>query len=322
MSDLLVEEAYVDDAATISEVIHAAFAARPRLDPPTTAFDETPESVQATLERHGGLLCTVDGVVAGALLFTDGGSGALGLRRVAVMPQCQSRGVASTMVQAAEEIAAGRGCDDVVLRARRALPALVRFWTRRGYVETAQQASHLTLAKALPVEVSAGSADECRALGERIARLTRAGDVVILTGALGAGKTTLTQGIATGLQVRGQATSPTFVVAREHPSMVGGPDLVHVDAYRLGSSLELDDLDLDAALENSVTVVEWGEGVAERLSPSLLRVEITRLLGGDEISGSSSSELRQISITPVGARWVGAGVRSRLARAAEGVVAR
>lgn len=322
MSDLLVEEAYVDDAATISEVIHAAFAARPRLDPPTTAFDETPESVQATLERHGGLLCTVNGVVAGALLFTDGGSGALGLRRVAVIPQCQSRGVASTMVQAAEEIAAGRGCDDVVLRARRALPALVRFWTRRGYVETAQQASHLTLAKALPVEVSAGSADECRALGERIARLTRAGDVVILTGALGAGKTTLTQGIATGLQVRGQATSPTFVVAREHPSMVGGPDLVHVDAYRLGSSLELDDLDLDAALENSVMVVEWGEGVAERLSPSLLRVEITRLLGGDEISGSSSSELRQISITPVGARWVRAGVRSRLARAAEGVVAR
>lgn len=322
MSDLLVEEAYVDDAATISEVIHAAFAARPRLDPPTTAFDETPESVQATLERHGGLLCTVNGVVAGALLFTDGGSGALGLRRVAVIPQCQSRGVASTMVQAAEEIAAGRGCDDVVLRARRALPALVRFWTRRGYVETAQQASHLTLAKALPVEVSAGSADACRALGESIGRLTRAGDVVILTGALGAGKTTLTQGIATGLQVRGQATSPTFVVAREHPSMVGGPDLVHVDAYRLGSSLELDDLDLDAALENSVTVVEWGEGVAERLSPSLLRVEITRLLGGDEISGSSSSELRQISITPVGARWVGAGVHSRLARAAEGVVAR
>lgn len=322
VSDLRVEEASVDDAATMCELIHAAFNARPRLDPPTTAFSETVGSVAATLERHGGLLCKVEGVAAGALLFTDGGSGALGFRRLAVSPPCQSRGIASAMVSVGEDVAAGRGCDDVVLRARSALPATVSFWRRRGYGEVARKGAHLTLAKALPVEVPARSADDSRTVGERIAGLVQAGDVVILTGTLGAGKTTLTQGIATGLHVRGLATSPTFVIARVHPSTADGPALVHVDAYRLGGSLELDDLDLDAALHESVTVIEWGEGVAEGLSPHPLRVEIVRRRGGDDVSDSAESELRQIIITPVGTRWVGAGVRTWLARATEPVAAR
>src|SRR4029453_11950915 len=100
----------------------------------------------------------------------------------------------------------------------------------------------------------------------------RAGDVLILSGDLGAGKTTLTQGIGRGLQVRGDITSPTFVIARVHPSLVDGPPLVHVDAYRLGGIDELDDLDLDTSLADAVTVVEWGHGVAEGLADERLEV--------------------------------------------------
>ena len=108
--------------------------------------------------------------------------------------------------------------------------------------------------------------DSMHALGSSIAGVLRAGDVVVLSGPLGAGKTTLTQGIGRGLNVRGDITSPTFVIARVHPSTINGPALVHVDAYRLGSFIEVDDLDLDASLDESVTVVEWGEGKVEGLS--------------------------------------------------------
>jgi len=122
------------------------------------------------------------------------------------------------------------------------------------------------------------TAEDTRAWGARLGRLLRAGDLVVLTGGLGAGKTTLTQGLAEGLGVRGPITSPTFVIARVHPSLVDGPALVHVDAYRLGGFAELDDLDLDAALEDSVTVVEWGHGLAEDLAED--RLELT--LAGEE----------------------------------------
>jgi len=113
-----------------------------------------------------------------------------------------------------------------------------------------------------------------RALGARLAGLLAPGDLVVLTGPLGAGKTTLVQGIGAGLRVRGPITSPTFVIARVHPSECGGPDLVHADAYRLGSRLEVDDLDLDADVDHSVTVVEWGEGLVEDLTAGHLRITI------------------------------------------------
>ena len=113
------------------------------------------------------------------------------------------------------------------------------------------------------------------ALGERLATILRRGDLILLTGDLGAGKTTLTQGIGAGLRVRGPVTSPSFVIARVHPSLVGGPELVHVDAYRLGDRVELDDLDLDTDLDRSVVVVEWGRGVAEQLSPDRLEILLT-----------------------------------------------
>jgi tRNA threonylcarbamoyladenosine biosynthesis protein TsaE len=133
-----------------------------------------------------------------------------------------------------------------------------------------------------------------QALGADLAGWLRPGDLVVVSGRLGAGKTTLTQGIGAGLGVRGPVTSPTFVVARVHPSLVGGPALVHVDAYRLGDAVEVDDLDLDATLEESVTVVEWGEGKVESLAEDRLEVHIDT--GRD-------SGVRQVRAVGVGARW-------------------
>lgn len=146
--------------------------------------------------------------------------------------------------------------------------------------------------------------EDTRELGRRLGRQLRAGDLVLLTGQLGAGKTTLTQGLADGLGVRGPVTSPTFVIARVHPSLVGGPDLVHVDAYRLGGEAELDDLDLDASLEESVTVVEWGHGLADHLADELLEVELHRS-GSEE----GDQQARTAVLRGTGARWDGLRLR-------------
>jgi tRNA threonylcarbamoyladenosine biosynthesis protein TsaE len=131
---------------------------------------------------------------------------------------------------------------------------------------------------------------DMRALGKRLAADLRAGDLLILSGPLGAGKTTLVQGIGIGLGVRGAVTSPTFVIARVHP----GPrvPLIHVDAYRLGSVIEVDDLDLDTA--NSVTVVEWGAGLAEVLADDRLEISI---------SPDLDSQRRIVRIQGFGTRW-------------------
>src|SRR5258707_5254019 len=126
----------------------------------------------------------------------------------------------------------------------------------------------------LLAQIGVPTAARMRELGRRLAGLLRAGDLVVVRGPFGAGKTTLVQGIGQGLDVRGPVTSPTFVIARVHPAMGAGPALVHADAYRLGSRAEVDDLDLDADLDSSVTVVEWGEGLVEDLAPSCLEIEI------------------------------------------------
>ena len=141
-----------------------------------------------------------------------------------------------------------------------------------------------------------------QALGRRIASYLRAGDLVVLAGGLGAGKTTLTQGIGDGLRVRGGVTSPTFVIARVHPSTAGGPALVHVDAYRLGSLAEVDDLDLDASLDESVTVVEWGQGKVEGLSDDRLVVTIARP-EGSPAAGTEDHDPRTVSVQGHGHRW-------------------
>ena len=126
------------------------------------------------------------------------------------------------------------------------------------------------------ITVATGDADETRALGTRLARLLRAGDLVMLSGGLGAGKTTLAQGIGAALQVRGRVSSPTFIIARVHPALSDGPDLIHVDAYRITSLEEIDALDLDSSLERAVTLVEWGEEKVEALSPDRLEIQVLR----------------------------------------------
>lgn len=149
-------------------------------------------------------------------------------------------------------------------------------------------------------------AEATRAFGQELAGVLRAGDLVVLTGPLGAGKTTLTQGIGSGLGVRGQVASPTFIIARVHPSLVGGPALVHVDAYRLGSLEELDALDLDAGLDESVTVVEWGEGLAEVLSEDRLEIVLERPHGaGTSTDADPEAGERTVTLRAVGPRWEG-----------------
>ncbi|QIK73774.1 tRNA (adenosine(37)-N6)-threonylcarbamoyltransferase complex ATPase subunit type 1 TsaE [Propioniciclava coleopterorum] len=145
-----------------------------------------------------------------------------------------------------------------------------------------------------------------RTLGRRLAGLLRAGDLIIASGELGAGKTTFTQGLGAGLDVDGPIISPTFVLARIHPPRTGGPTLVHVDAYRLGDAAELEDLDLEESLADSVTLVEWGTGVAEGLASDRLDVDIRRGTDPDD-------ETRWVFVTPHGDRWD----RARLAAALE-----
>ncbi|WP_149184920.1 tRNA (adenosine(37)-N6)-threonylcarbamoyltransferase complex ATPase subunit type 1 TsaE [Streptomyces sp. TRM49041] len=150
------------------------------------------------------------------------------------------------------------------------------------------------------------SPDEMREFGRALAGLLRPGDLVMLTGELGAGKTTLTRGLGDGLGVRGAVTSPTFVIARVHPSLVGGPALVHVDAYRLGGGLdEMEDLDLDVSLPDSVVVVEWGEGKVEELTEDRLHVVI------DRVVGATDDDRRVVTLTGLGTRWEGVDLAQR-----------
>lgn len=137
--------------------------------------------------------------------------------------------------------------------------------------------------------------EDTRALGRRLAERLRPGDLVVLSGPLGAGKTALTQGIGEGLGVTGRVTSPTFVIARVHQ---GPTPMVHVDAYRLRDSgpVALDDLDLDEDIASSVVVVEWGEGLVEQLSDSHLEVRLER----------HDDDSRTATIVAVGPRWAGA----------------
>lgn len=144
------------------------------------------------------------------------------------------------------------------------------------------------------------TADEMEALGRALGERLEAGDLLVLTGPLGAGKTTFTRGLAEGLGVRGPVQSPTFVIARTHPSLVGRAPLVHVDAYRLGSAAELDDLDVDIA--HSVVVVEWGRGMAEDLADSWWDVEIERPVGGADADDEDldADAPRVVTISRVG----------------------
>ena len=288
-------------AEDVVAVIHGAFAGRPVLDPPSTALEETVESVGKALAEHGGLLATYAGEPVGAMLFSDEGA-LLGLHRVGVLERARHHGVARMLADAAAVAAAERGKRGLVLEARAELPATIAFWRKHAYVEVERQGPRLRMLRLLPLRLTLPTPEDTRAVGEHLAGVLRAGDLVILTGDLGAGKTTLTQGLGAGLGVRGTVTSPTFVIARVHPSLGTGPDLVHVDAYRLGDSAELDDLDLDTDLDTAVTVVEWGSGLAEALSSERLELRLER----------AADDVRTVTVTPVGRRWEDVDLRGVL----------
>jgi len=190
------------------------------------------------------------------------------------------------------------------------------------------------------VVIETADAESTRALGGRLAVLLRAGDLVMLSGDLGAGKTTLAQGVGASVGVRGRVSSPTFIIARVHPALADGPDLIHVDAYRLSSLEEVDALDLDSSMDDSVTLVEWGQDKVEALSADRLEITIARPRGGlvggraeapGESSGAGSGSadsadsagsagsdvtdlteaddsrrsVRSVTVTAVGPRWTG-----------------
>ena len=161
-------------------------------------------------------------------------------------------------------------------------------------------------------QVSTSDADQTRSLGEDLGRILAAGDLVMLSGGLGAGKTTLTQGIGVGMGVRGRVASPTFIVARVHPSLSGGPDLIHADAYRIKDLSDLETLDLDSSLDEAVTVVEWGEGKTEAMSDERLSIEVGRASGGQAETDGDIFDLehmddgtRVIVLRAHGHRWDG-----------------
>lgn len=178
-----------------------------------------------------------------------------------------------------------------------------------------------------PIEVATAGAEASRSVARALAAHLRPGDLIVLDGPLGAGKTTFTQGLGAALGVRGAVASPTFVISRVHPSLRGGPALVHVDAYRLSGGFDIDDLDLDSELEDAVTVVEWGRDRVEHLAASHLLIELERAVASDAVSADgtaaggaiadgsaddstddSTDEPRLLRLTPHGPRWDDAAV--------------
>jgi tRNA threonylcarbamoyladenosine biosynthesis protein TsaE len=303
VSDLVVSIASPHDAAAMVEVIHSAFAARPPIDPPSSAIDETAETLAASLQHGAGIFARVGGRPAGVIVVLPGSDGVATFSRVSVHPDLQRHGIASAMVTAAEELAAIRGFQRVELFTRAEFPEFLGFWQHRGFVVERVVPHGMILTKLLPLVIKVPTSADMVRLGERLARLLESGDVIIAGGDLGAGKTTLTQGIGRGLGSEGPIISPTFVLSRIHPSAIGRPTLMHVDAYRLSSSYELDDLDLDAAVADAVTVVEWGQGIAEGLSED--RLEIDVWTSPADVSAVGDDSERLVTVRGVGARWRG-----------------
>jgi tRNA threonylcarbamoyladenosine biosynthesis protein TsaE len=286
-------------ARSVLEILRAAFSTLPVLEPPANALGETQVTMTAALANGGLVAVYDDGRDVGALVLEPEES-TLWLRQLGVLPEVRGQGVATALVAAAlgraEEYA------DLAVLGREELPATSRFWREHGFVPTGGSSPYVELRRPAPRSYEAPDAESMRQLGASLASDLRAGDVVVLSGELGAGKTTFTQGLAVGLGVRGDVTSPTFVISRVHPSLGEGPPLVHVDAYRLGGVAELDDVDLDTSLDEAVTVVEWGKGIAEGLADDRVEVFIER----DVAQSGSDGELdpRRVRIAPVGRRWL------------------
>ena len=278
-------------AEEVHDLTVRAFEGQDALTPPSGALSETTTTIAAEFAAGGGLLIRDDD---GRLLATCRVrplGAAWVVRRCAVDPAYQRKGLGRQLVEAARAWAADEGAMRLHVGVRDALTGSRAFWEQQGFAVLTHQGFFTELVMPFPLQLS--GPDSTQQLGERLAADLQPGDLVVLSGPLGAGKTTLTQGIGRALGVRGHVTSPTFVLARVHPGPV---PLVHVDAYRLrdaGGPIELDDLDLDAALEDSVTVVEWGDGVVEGLADSRLDVHLERPV----------EQARTAVVTPTGPRW-------------------
>jgi len=294
----------IGDAPSMLRIIREAFSARPSLDPPADAFGDDLAAIADRLASQVGIIASVGGRDAGCLFLSSHEDGVGMLHRVSVLPDQRQHGVAAEMVRAAAHVALDLGLRRIRLIARRELPQMVAWWGKHGFTVVDELDEHrYVLSTELPVRVVVPTADDMRLLGVRLARLMRAGDLVVASGELGAGKTTLTQGLGEGLGVEGPITSPTFVLSRIHPARNGGPALVHVDAYRLGSAAELEDIDLDSSLAETITIVEWGEGLAEGLSDDRLEIEIDR-------SGDVADDTRTVLLRGVGERWQGVDLQA------------
>ncbi|MGA4669278.1 tRNA (adenosine(37)-N6)-threonylcarbamoyltransferase complex ATPase subunit type 1 TsaE [Propionibacteriaceae bacterium Y1923] len=299
--EVVIRLATPDDAAAVLGVVRAAFAARPPVDPPAAALSDTIADVRETMVDGEIVLAEVDGVAAASLQVSapvqrPDGSRVSGMHRVSVVPDFRRFGVGSAIIRAGAMVAADLGATHLELLSRREFPANLRMWQRHGFSIVREVPLGHIMGRELPLRFEVADGAAMQHLGSRVAGVLRAGDLVVASGDLGAGKTTFTQGLAAGLDVEGQVISPTFVISRIHRSRHVGPDLVHVDAYRLGSAAEVDDLDLDETLPTSVTLVEWGAGLVEGLSDSALHVEIQRSDDPDE-------ETRTVMVWGEGPRW-------------------
>lgn len=301
------------DAATMLAVIRAAFDARPPVDPPADYLFDTVESITQAITADACVVAeltdssTTDAEMVGCMLLQSDGSLAT-LARVSVVPEHRRLGIAEAMVRGAVELATDLGATQVQLLARREFPETRGWWERHGFRAVREEATGSILQRTLPVRIKVPTAEAMRALGRHLAALLRGGDVIIATGDLGAGKTTFTQGLGAGLGVGSPVISPTFVLSRVHSSLTGGPGLVHVDAYRLSSAAELEDIDLDESLADSVTLIEWGAGLAEGLAESWLDIDIRR-------SDDPDDETRVVYVVGTGERWLGVDLHQELASA-------
>lgn len=281
-----------DDAPALLDVIRAAFSSRPPVDPPADALRDGVDDIRAGIERGFGVLVERDGEPAGGLLGEVEGDLAR-LRRVSVRPDAHGGGVGRTLIHSTLQAVAEMGAARVEIVARREFPRNISWWERFGFRRLHETPTGWIMGRPLPLVFTVPDADAMRALGRRLAGVLRAGDLIVATGELGAGKTTLTQGLGEGLDVEGAIISPTFVLSRVHPNRGDGPDLVHVDAYRLSSAQELEDIDVQDTLARSVTVVEWGRGAAEWLAPERLEIDIHR-------AEDPADDERTVILSPIG----------------------